>query len=1033
MKIHRLISATLTDLKRQLKDLFYDPTWLLRAVIIIFLGSQICSLFIHEPVLAQTEEPSNLEEEEEVYLDEDQEVVVEDENENTTGQDLDTEDQSGTSDIQPKPVKPNGADSNPSQNSPSGSSTSTKAQAAATEINVKNADINAIIRIFGKKLRRNYILDEKVKGKVSIFLPAKVSDAESVNILDAILALKGFTTVPIGENLWKVLPIKEAKQSTIPTLVGDEKSSGSGAVVTRLARLKHVDATEMQQVLSPLISPEGLINAYARSNSLILIDSADNIDRLFKIIKAVDIASSDRDMTIITIKHADATELAQTLQDILSDDGGTKNASNRPEQTLDLIRARIRETQVASMNRAAGDVAAGQISNIAGGSATVQRIKSGAPKIIPDERTNSIIIVADDTDTARIKALIEQLDSTIDLSGFRFYVYRCQHANAEELAEILGGITGGQTNSNLSSSSSTSGFGGDSTGISDNGSTSRTARNSQSRQGSQSRNSGQNRRSRTNATSTSSAGAGSNFSEDLSITADPATNSLIIAANKSDYEKIKELLQQLDIKRRQVLVEATLLEVNITDGEELGTQLLGSTGGSDGGVAAIQNYGGLQQLLSNPSALQNFSIAAASAGTLTLPGGLEIPTQTALITAAKNNSNANILSAPTLLTADNEEAEIVVGRNVPFISSTSTSNDNLNNTFNQVDRQDVGITLRLTPQISSGDFVTLRVFTEVSGIIENSSELGPTTSIRTSSTTVITKDNQMVIIGGLMSDDVLQTERGIPVLKDIPVLGALFKLSRENRNRNNLLIFITPRIIKDQFDHRDVTLTHRDSLERDMLLAPEMPQHEEIMRNPGLDDVAESTSSSALLNEDNIKPSTIRAPIKLNSDGDNLSSNKNLSKLSLEQNSESKSAIKLSDQDKIEVKLAPALPTLPSVSDPALLLEQGAKLVVLQSQKVIPQEILEQLPFAVSPQQRVFLVLPSESSQAAQQYFQPGSIHSYKFGSDMLAFEVSSVINGTLQKSGESLLSASGQPQDWYTISAHELLNLGRGPWYKKK
>lgn len=308
----------------------------------------------------------------------------------------------------------------------------------STEINVKNADIAAIVRIFSKKTKQNYILDERVKGKVSIFLPGKVSAEESNKILDSVLALKGFTSVPIGENLFKIVPAKEAIQSTIPTVTEDsEELDSSAAMITRLVQLKYVSADDAKQLLAPLVSSNGLLNAYTGTNSLILIDSEDNIARIITILNSIDLPSKDRELTIIPIEHADAVDIAEKLKDILSD-RDEPDASSSGSSALDSIRARLRQT--ASRIRATNE---GGTPEGESPSSTTVAAQGKEPKIISDERTNSVIVVADEDTTARIRALIAQLDSEVDRSGFRFYVYRCQHASAEELAEVLSGLAGG--------------------------------------------------------------------------------------------------------------------------------------------------------------------------------------------------------------------------------------------------------------------------------------------------------------------------------------------------------------------------------------------------------------------------------------------------------------------------------------------------------------------------------------------------------------------------------------------------------------
>lgn len=911
--------------------------------------------------------------------------------------------------------------------------------AGSTEINVKNAELESVIRIFSKKTKRNYILDERVKGRVSIFLPGKISPDESIRILDSVLALKGFTTVPIGDNLWKIVPSKEARQATIPTLT-ESTDKPSATMVTRLFPLKFVNSEDVKQVVTPLVTGDGLVQAYTGTNSLIIIDQEDNIERIISIIEALDVPYTDRDMTIIPIKYADATEIAQKLDEILGEKSASSQSSGGEPSTMDLIRARVRE--VAAARGLPSAVAPGEAGGgssaaaLAGATSATVAARARAPKIIPDQRTNSIIVIADEDMTARIRALISQLDSKVDKSGNRFYVYRCQHAKADELASVLGGLVSGSSGSSASrrssSSSSSSRSGSQSSGMrssSLSGGTSSQQSSSQNQVGSPSLFGSEGGR-----------GQGTvSLGENVSITADPATNSLIISAGKSDYQKILSLLEKLDIKRRQVLVEAMLLEVGIDDTTSMGMEFLISGGGADGGIMAKSDYGGLASLLADPTKLSNFSVAAASSGSLTLGDDITIPSQTVLLSAAQQNSNVNVLSAPNVLATDNEQAEIIVGQNVPFLASTSTSETNLNNTFNQVDRQDVGITLRITPQISSNNFVTLKIFTEVSNVIiaTLNSSLGPTTTKRASETTVITKDSQMVVIGGLMSDDVTQTDQGVPFLKDVPVFGALFRQSAEQRKRTNLLIFITPRIVKDQFDARDVTIEGRDEMERTIDAFSAYPPREDVLQHMAIDRVAESAQD---IGQSEDGESGFKVRTDLGTIYVPPVANQPTESVLVEE------AIQPSNSNPVEGSTAPMLPGEGANTDgkqeigravagsdksnpvPARLPAQlsnaeasGESFIVLQlseGSKPLFAEVGKQLPLAVDPKTGLSgLVVPSEIKMSG---FNVGSAYSYNIDGKELSFEVV----GRFASEEEAKQAFPGIGPDWHILSPYEVMSL---------
>ncbi|MCI5066701.1 type II secretion system secretin GspD [bacterium] len=914
--------------------------------------------------------------------------------------------------------------------------TRTETSSDGTIINVKNADISALIRIFSEKTKRNFILDERVKGKVSLYLPKEISAEESLKILDTVLALKGFTSVPVADNLWKIVPSKEAIQSTIPTVTNNtEGSNSTSAVITRLVHLKFINADDAKQILTPLISSSGLINAYTGTNSLIIIDSEDNIDRVLELITSLDVASRGRELTIIPIEHADALDIAEKLQDILGENEASDVGTDSRSAALSSIRARLRETRSN-----AGKSTGGAATSTTTASTTVSA-RALAPKIIADERTNSVIVVADDDTTARIRGLVAQLDSETNRSGFRFYVYRCQHASSEELAEVLASLTGqGGVGGNNQS------FDNNPNGLNRNsrergGQFSRT----QSRLASQSRTPG---RSRSENGTGSSGPTSVNFGDDLSITSDPATNSLIIFSDKDGYEKLVELLENLDVKPRQVLVEAVLLEVQVDDNQTDAFEFQTSGGGDDGGFLAQSSFSGnLANLIADPTALSNFTIAAASSGTISV-GGITLPSQTALLNAAANNSMANVLSSPNILATDNQQAEIVVGQNVPFLASTSTNPNNLNNTFNQVDRQDVGITLRITPQISSNDTVRLDIFTEVSSVLETSanSDLGPTTTVRTSETTAITKSGQMIVIGGLMSDQISEVDTGVPFLMDVPVLGFLFRSSSERTRRTNLLIFITARIIRDQFDHREVTTDERDDFREGMEQAEAYPGREELLYDRNIDRVVEASRYEGP------PPSTIHAPKRrvtigipqkptettsptqeMSSPGDKESEVSQPQFLKIEADIPLPTASK-SEAQKSPALSAPSAPTTPTsrrtvlpktvAPKTARQSTDGTKYLVLSV--VSAPENGFRPPFSYG--EYAAITIPPTGKRLAEE-LSVGSMLRYGPKDSAFLLRVES-LSGTQTKAKDG---ADEKMAPWYQLSPFEIMNFGKGPWYREK
>ncbi len=706
-----------------------------------------------------------------------------------------------------------------------------------TVLNVTDADIEALVKTFSKLTGRNYIVDSSVKGKITIHLPTAITIEDALKVFDSILLLKGFATVPVGDNIWKVINAKDAKQTTIPSAYS--KNTTSESLVTEILKTTHVSSDEIQKLVAQFISKDGFSQAISGTNLVILVDTTANIDRIKSLLNQIDIPPLDQDITIITIEHAEAKDVSEKISKILGEDSEKEGATNDLPISNNFLRRRLSQLNNAQNAQA-------NANNTSGSS-----IRSTPMKIIPDERTNSIIVVADEFTTLKIRALAEQLDSQTDKSAGRFYVYRLEHADAEVLAQIISGLIGGGG----SSGSSTSGTQGSSfSRNTSNSSSSNSSLGGANNSNSNSTFGGSNRSSsRSRASSSSGSGNTNNpsffsdssrvtFEDEISVAADPSTNSLIINSNKSDYEKLTQVIMMLDVKRRQVLVEATILEVSLTDEVGIGVELQGSLGLNDSGVISQTNFGNISNLLTNPSALSDLTLAAASVGTLTLPGGVQIPSQAAILSAVSRHSNVNVLSAPTILSTDNEEAEIIVGENVPFVSSTGTNQTNLSNTFNQIQRQDVGITLRITPQLGTGDFLSMKIFVEISNVVQGTRNdpNGPTTSIRTTDTLVAVKNGQMIVTGGLIQDSINESTRGIPFLEDIPVLGALFQRKDDTKRRTNLLIFLTPQIIHDQYDARDSTLQKRDNLRRELDEDSTTPEILRKLDDPALDKVFET-------------------------------------------------------------------------------------------------------------------------------------------------------------------------------------------------
>jgi general secretion pathway protein D len=650
----------------------------------------------------------------------------------------------------------------------------------------QDVDIPVLAKFISEITHKNFIVDEKVRGKVTIISPTKVTPDEAYAIFQSVLQVKGFTTVPSGR-IVKILPTKDAKQSGAPVMYNGTLAEAGDEVVTRLIPLRHVSAADLVPVLQPLVSSDGVLQPYPQTNSLVLTDTALNVKRLLGMLEELDVEGYERRTEVISLKYAVATDLAKKVEDIMHEQGDTENPS---QPRIKVVTA----TPTATSSNAS-----------TGASGTLRGVR-----VLPDERTNSLIVMCGVREMKAVRRLVSQLDVPLPPGTSKIHVYALKYANAEELlpvlADLIGGRTGGTGPYSLDVPrrerrvTRERRFGDRSNNRSGSGLGDRMSAplpQSQSPQG-----------------GGSTSGSAPEFSSEVTITADPATNSLIISAAPQDFATLARVIEQLDVRRKQVYVEAIILEVSMDRARELGIELQGAVDTGSGVLLGRTNFRDLNTALTNPSSLTGLLAAAASNQTIELPDGTRVPAQVALLRAAQTSTDLNVLSAPTLLTADNQEAEIVVGQNVPFVASRATDSADLDNLFTTVEREDVGITLRLTPQISEGDTVRLDVYEEVSAIVPTTvgdpNQLGPTTSVRSASTIVVAKSGQTVVIGGLISDDTALQDAGVPYLQDLPVLGNFFKSNSKRSRKINLLIFLTPHIVRD-----DAEIAARSQGERD--------------------------------------------------------------------------------------------------------------------------------------------------------------------------------------------------------------------------
>lgn len=554
-------------------------------------------------------------------------------------------------------------------------------------LNLKDADIQSFIETVAEITGKNFVVDPRVKAKVTVVSARPMDRAEIYQVFLSVLQVHGFATVEVGEVI-KILPDVNAKQGA-GSVVTNNSSVKGDELVTRVIEIKHVAAAQMVPILRPLVPQQGHLAAYPGSNVLVVSDRGANISRLEKIIRKIDRPDA-QEIEVIPLQHASANEVVQILNSL-------RTASGQAAQT------------------------------------------PGAPVLAADERTNSILLSGDSTSRVRIRGLIAHLDTPIEGTGNTRVVF-LHYAKAEDIAPILLGITEFEN--------------------SEGGTTTQASR------------------------------------DDVDIQADETNNALVITAPPAKFESIRRVISQLDIRRAQVLVEAIIAEVSTDLMKELGAEaFLVPTGADpDGPAISSVNTGNLLSILQNPFSIgQGLSLGAADLAGDTQWGFL--------LRALEGDASTNILSTPTLVTLDNEEAEIVVAQNVPFITgqftNTGSGTDSAVNPFQTIERQDVGITLRITPQINEGNSVKLDIEQESSSISSSSVASDLITNERRIATSVLVDDQDILVLGGLTQDDHRDTVTKTPLLGDIPLLGNLFRSTQTTKTKQNLMVFIHPVILRD--------------------------------------------------------------------------------------------------------------------------------------------------------------------------------------------------------------------------------------------
>ncbi|GAB3540837.1 type II secretion system secretin GspD [Noviherbaspirillum agri] len=606
-------------------------------------------------------------------------------------------------------------------------------------LNFVGADIESVIKAVGHYTRTTFIIDPRVKGTINLVSEKPVNKAQALQMLGSSLRLQGYAMVK-ADGFTKVVPEADAKLQAGPTKASEVRGD---QIATQIFRLNYESANNLVQVLRPLISPNNTINVNPGNNSLVITDYADNLKRIGRIIAALD-APAAGDMDVIPIRHAVASDIAVMVNRLMEQGGGAP---------------------------------------VAGGD-------SGRVTMIADPRTNSVILRAPSMARANLaKSLVAKLDQPTAQPGNVHVVY-LRNADAMRLAQTLRAViasdsTGQGAGANIQQAASP-----------------QPMTTSAGQQGQQFGN-GQ-PLTATPAPAALPSGGPAGF-----IQADPATNALIITASESVYRNLRTVIDQLDARRAQVYVESLIVEVSADRAAEFGIQWAGLSGSDTskyriGGATGFTTPGGGNNLISQAIASRTPN------GNLLPPGnGLNLGifrqvdghlTLGALARALESEGNANILSAPNLITLDNEEARIIVGQNVPFVTgqfTTASSGGSAGvNPFQTIERKDVGLSLRVRPQVSEGGTVKMAIYQETSNVQPTTNASDIITNKRSIETNVLVDDGQIIVLGGLIEDRTTDGEEKVPLLGDIPVVGNLFKYRNRSGNKTNLMVFLRPTVIR---------------------------------------------------------------------------------------------------------------------------------------------------------------------------------------------------------------------------------------------
>lgn len=579
-------------------------------------------------------------------------------------------------------------------------------------------DIKVFIKFIADVTGRNFIIDDHVSGKVSVISPRKMTLDQAYQVFLSVLEVNGYATVPSG-NATKVVKARDAVTKSLDVQMG-ESVTPDDRMVTRIIPLEYAEASDMKTLLSSLMSKSSSsMLAYPQSNVLIITDIASNIKKIMDILDTIDVKGFAQDVRIFPLSYASASNLGSKLTQILEQSSPQSTRTRRVSRNTLSSRAQI--------------------------------------KIIPDERINSIIVMACEQEMKDVASLIEKMDIPTPTGKEDVHVYYLEYARAEDLAKVLTDFPTVETQ--------------------------------------------EAQKIKTKIPTTSSS------KTKFKVSPDKDTNSLIIYADPYTYKNVVDTIKHLDIPRKQVYVKALIMEVKTDKDFKIGVQWTAfedfkydrhSNGTNKVGGVFATSPGGFTSMSNLPSG----ALLGVVGQAITLGDGdsaITFPNMTSFINAMQTDTDVNILSTPQIITMDNKEAKIVVGSNVPYVTKEDTDVDS-GNVVRIYDYRDVGVTLKLTPQINQEGNICMNMFQEITTLVEGhgEQEYAPTTLKRSAETIVTVKDGSTMVIGGLIGETLTLGETGVPFLRRIPVLGWLFKSKTKKREKTNLYIFLSPTIIDTQ-------------------------------------------------------------------------------------------------------------------------------------------------------------------------------------------------------------------------------------------